>query len=89
MLTRKRAGAGDAGSERSSECLAEWPEHKMKMPKAQTRCRPVCYNGCWVGATARPLLCTIGISHALREQDDTADLLLNQVVPRALRTIPA
>lgn len=26
LLTRKRADTGDAGSERSSECLAKWPE---------------------------------------------------------------
>lgn len=89
LLRGKRAGGGNAGSEGSSEHLAEWSEHKMEMPKGQTHCRTACYNRRWVGATARPLLCTVGISHALREQDDTANLLLKQVVPRALRTIPA
>lgn len=56
LLARKRAGAGDVELGRSSEPLAEWPEHKTKMPKAQTRCQTACYNWCWVGATAGPLL---------------------------------
>lgn len=56
LLTRKRAGAGDAGLGRSSEPFTEWPEHKTKMPKAQTCCWTACYNQCRVGATAGPLL---------------------------------
>lgn len=63
---------------------------RQKCQKARVTAGPTaCCNRRWVGATAEPLLGTVGISHALREQDDTADLLLKQGVPKGSQNHPS
>jgi len=85
LLARTRAGAGGAGSERSSARLAERPEHKEKAPKAQTglpdRLMPAAPGR---GDSQAP-----AVYWGEQSCSDTAVLLLKQVVPRALRTTPA